>query len=83
MVILELTDLQTLDTVPLDRVVPRKELFHRQGIAAANLLDCDPAAVHRFDNCALAPRGPALGAGRGNVTAAVLVRGKPKFPIGI
>jgi hypothetical protein len=81
-VILELSDLQILDTVPLDRVVPRKELFDRQDIAAANLVDCDPAAVHRFHDSALRRAVQRWVSGGGNSTAAVLVRGKPKSRTG-
>ena len=81
-VISELRDLQTLDAMALDRIVPRKELFDGEGVASANLLYCQNTAVHCFDDRGLALHGPALGVGRGNLTAAGLVRGKPKSPIG-
>jgi len=61
---LELSDLQTLDAVALDRVMPRKELFDGQEVAAANLLDCDLAGMYCFDDRGFAPHGPPLGVGR-------------------
>jgi hypothetical protein len=45
-------------------VMPREELVDRQAVAAANLLDCDHAAEHRFDDRSLASHGPALRVGR-------------------
>ena len=63
-IILELGDAQTLQPVPLHRVVPRAELIDRQAIALAYLLNCDYAAQHRCDNRGFTPRSPALGVGR-------------------
>jgi len=48
-IILELSDAQILQPVPLHRVVLREELIDRQAIALAHLLDSDYAAQRLID----------------------------------
>ena len=67
-VILELGGAQTLQPVPLHRVVPREELIDQQAIALAHPLNCDYAALHRCDDRGFPPPSPALGVGRRQVT---------------
>ena len=63
-VILELGGAQTLQTVPLHRVVRREKLIDRQAVALAHLLNGDPATEHRCDDRGFPPRSSALGVGR-------------------
>ena len=56
--------MQTLQPVPLHRIVPREEPIDRQAMALGYLLNCDYAAQHRCDNRGFTPRSPALGVGR-------------------
>jgi hypothetical protein len=44
---------QTSKTVDLKRAYPGKELFLRQLVDTAGLLDCDPAGTDRSDTAAL------------------------------
>jgi len=60
-VILEFGDLQTLQPVPLHRVVPREELIDRQAIASAHFLNCDHTAQHSCDDRGFPSSSPALG----------------------
>jgi hypothetical protein len=64
-VILELGGAQTLQPVPLHRVVPREELVDRHCVALAHLLNGDHAAEHRCDDQGFPPHSPALGVGWG------------------
>jgi len=66
-VILQLSGAQTLQPVPLHRVVPREELIDRQAMALAHLLNGDPATEHGCDDRGFPRRSPTLGVGRRQV----------------
>src|SRR5690242_9821999 len=64
---LQAGDPEARHAVAVDRTLPSQELFDRQLVAAARLLQADRAVAHSGDNDGLAAHDPALGVRRWQV----------------